>query len=39
MTMTWSNQALHLTRHERRGCDPRVPRAGSLSLGLGVIKP
>jgi hypothetical protein len=25
------------TRPSRRGCNPRVPRAGSLSLGLGLI--
>ena len=33
MTMTWSIQALKRIPHERRGCDRRVPRTGSLSLG------
>ena len=29
--MTWSNHALQRTRRERRGCNRRVPCAGSLS--------
>jgi hypothetical protein len=29
----FANHALQRTRLERRGCNPRVPRAGSLSLG------
>jgi hypothetical protein len=29
----WPNHALQRTRHERRGCNSRVPSAGSLSLG------
>ena len=28
-----ANHALQRTRRERRGCNPRVPCAGSLSLG------
>src|SRR5438067_12562861 len=34
-TWTWPNHALQRTRPSRSGCNPRVPRAGSLSLGLG----
>jgi hypothetical protein len=33
MTTTSSNHALQRTRPSRSGCNPRVPRAGSLSLG------
>ena len=33
MTTTRPNHALQRTRHERRGCNRCVPRAGSLSLG------
>ncbi len=29
----WPNQALQRTRPSRSGCNPRVLRAGSLSLG------
>ncbi len=29
----WPNHALQRTRRERRGCNRRVPWAGSLSLG------
>ena len=30
---TWANHALQRTAADRRGCNPRVPLAGSLSLG------
>jgi hypothetical protein len=29
----FANHALQRTRRERRGCNPRIPWAGSLSLG------
>src|SRR6185295_2495203 len=32
------NQTLQRTRRERRGCNRCVPCAGSLSLGLGVMR-
>jgi hypothetical protein len=35
--MTWSNHALQRTRPSRSGCNPRLPRAGSLSLGHYAI--
>jgi len=33
MITVWPNQALHLTRHNARVCNPCVPCAGLLSLG------
>jgi len=31
--LTRFNPSWHLTRPSRSGCNPRLPRAGSLSLG------
>ena len=32
--MKWPNNALERTRPSHSGCNPRVPRAGSLSLNV-----
>lgn len=36
MDTMWSSQALHEPGARAGGCNPRVPRAGSLSLGRWV---
>ena len=33
-----ANHAQQRTRRDRRGCNPRVSCAGSLSLGLGISR-